>query len=72
MLHTAFATESGFNLPDTGGGETLLWLLLAAGIVGLYFIVSRTRKRSYRRYMSRADREAELRSNDPDMKKEES
>jgi len=69
MLNTAIATESGFDLPSTGGGEALLWLLLAGGIVGLYFIISRTRKRSYRAYMSKTDREAELRSNDPDMKK---
>ncbi|GMQ97984.1 MAG: hypothetical protein BMS9Abin17_0488 [Acidimicrobiia bacterium] len=67
-MSTAIATESGFNLPSTGGGEALLWLLLAGGIIGLYLIISRTRKRSYRDYMSRADREAELKSNDPDMK----
>ncbi len=70
-MYTAFATESGFNLPDTGSGEVLLWLLLAAGIVVLYLIVSRTRKRSYRDYIRRTDPEAELRSKDPDMKKEE-
>ncbi|MFV1963503.1 MAG: LPXTG cell wall anchor domain-containing protein [Acidimicrobiia bacterium] len=69
-MNAAIATESGFDLPSTGGGEVLLWLLLAGGIVGLYFVISRTRKRSYRAYMSKTDREAELKSNDPDMKRD--
>jgi len=50
----------------------VLWLLLAGGIVGLFLIINRTRKRSYRAYMSKADREDELKANDPDMKKQAS
>ena len=63
--------QSGFSLPEAGGGEIVVWLLLAAGIVGLFLIINRTRKRSYQSYMGRARREAELRANDPDMKKGE-
>ena len=62
--------QSGFSLPEAGGGEIVVWLLLAAGIVGLFLVINRTRKRSYKSYMSRAEREAELRRNDPDMKNE--
>ena len=62
------AQSTGLNLPDTGGGEIVVWVILAAVIVGLYIVITKTRKRSYREYMSRADREAEAKRNDPDMK----
>ncbi len=71
MLAAPLLAQSGFNLPDAGGGEIIIWVLLAAGIVGLFLIINRTRKRSYQSYMDRAKREAELRANDPDMKKDE-
>ncbi|MEN8238588.1 MAG: LPXTG cell wall anchor domain-containing protein [Actinomycetota bacterium] len=70
MLGTPVFAQSGFDLPQTGGGW-VIWLLLSAGIIGLFVIINRTRKRSYRDYMDREKREAELRANDPDMKKEE-
>lgn len=70
MLAAPFLAQSGFSLPSAGGGEIIVWLLLAAGIVGLYLVINRTRKRSYRDYMSRAEREAEMKANDPDMKQE--
>ncbi len=59
------------TIPEAGGGAILVWLLLALGIVGLYVLISRTRKRSYKDYVSRADREAELKANDPDMRSED-
>lgn len=58
---------SALTLPV--GEEIIAWVILAAGFVGLYVVVSRTRKRSYREYMNRADPDAERRANDPDMKK---
>ena len=64
------AQSTELNLPEAGGGEIILWLILAAVIVGLYIVITRTRRRSYRSYMDREQREAELRANDPDMKKE--
>ncbi len=69
MLRTPLVAQGGFDLPSAGGGEIIIWLLLAAGIVGLFMIINRTRKRSYREYMHRAKREEELKANDPDMKK---
>lgn len=71
MLAAPLLAQSGFNLPDAGGGEIVVWILLAAGIVGLFLIINRTRKRSYQSYMERAKREEQLRANDPDMKKNE-
>ena len=63
--------QSGFSLPEAGGGEVVVWVILAAGIVGLFLVINRTRKRSYQSYMDRAEREAEMKANDPDMKQEE-
>ena len=70
MLAAPLLAQSGFSLPEAGGGEIVVWLLLAAGIIGLFLIVNRTRKRSYQSYMDSAQREAELKANDPDMKQD--
>ncbi len=64
------AQSTELNLPEAGGGEIVVWVILAAVIVGLYIIITRTRKRSYRNYMDRARREQEAKANDPDMKQE--
>ena len=71
MLAAPILAQSGFSIPDAGGGAIVVWVLLAAGIVGLFLIINRTRKRSYQSYMDRSKREAELKANDPDMKREE-
>jgi heme exporter protein D len=55
------------NLP-AGGAETIVWLLVAAVIVGLYLVVRRTRNASRRDYLDRQRREKEMRKNDPDMR----
>lgn len=71
MLRVAITAQSEIDLPTAAGGEIgawLVWLLLGAGIVGLFMIINRTRKRSYRHYMDKAAREAEMKANDPDMK----
>ncbi len=68
MPYLPILAQTQVNLPSAGGGEILVWLLIAGVIVGLFLIVNRTRKRSYRHYMDRAAREAELKANDPDMK----
>lgn len=61
------AQQSGWDLPS--GGEAFFWVLGAAVIVGLYIIISRTRKRSYNDYFERQKRAKEQRLNDPDMAK---
>lgn len=60
-------TQTGFSLP-IGGAETIIWVLVAALIVGLYLIIRRTRIKSRNHYLNRAEREAEMRKNDPDMR----
>jgi len=47
----------------------IVWLVIGSVIVALFMIINRTRKRSYREYMTRTQRQEELRANDPDMKK---
>lgn len=75
MLRAAIFAQSEVDLPTAAGDELgawLVWLLLAAGIVGLFVIINRTRKRTYRHYMDKATREAEMKANDPDMKRPDS
>ncbi len=69
MLVASLLAQETSPISDAGGGSIILWVL-GAGIIGLYFIIYRTRKRSYRDYMSREDREAEMKANDPDMKQD--
>jgi heme exporter protein D len=68
MYAASFLAQETSTIPETGSGAILVWLLLALGMIGLYVVITRTAKRSYKDYMSRADREAELKANDPDMK----
>lgn len=53
--------------PDGGGGAWFLWILSLAVLVGLWFLLARTRRRTYDAYWDRKRREEELRANDPDM-----
>ena len=45
-----------------------MWAVIAAVIVGLYFVIRRTRLTSRDEYMNQAEREAEMREIDPDKK----
>jgi hypothetical protein len=54
----------------SGGAEAVVWVLVAALIVGLYLVIRRTRIKSRKHYLDRADRETEMRRSDPDMKDE--
>ncbi len=76
MLRVAILAQTEINLTTSAGDELIAtiiaWLLLAGGIIGLFLIINRTRKRSYRHYMDRAQREAEMKANDPDMKQPDS
>lgn len=58
--------HSEANLPD-GTAEAVVWIAIAAVIVGLYLIIRRTRLKSRDDYLNQAEREAEMRENDPDM-----
>ena len=59
------------NLPEGGTGQIVFWLIGAGVILGLWFIVARTRKRSYNAYWDRKRSEREARLSDPDMARPE-
>lgn len=64
---TPLFAQTGSPLPS-GGAEAVIWVLVAAVIVGLYLVVRHTRIKSRRHYLDRARREEAIRRNDPDMK----
>ncbi len=66
---TALFAQTGGSLPS-GGAEAVVWVLVAALIVGLYLIIRRTRIKSRKHYLDRAYGETEIRRSDPDMKDE--
>ena len=66
---SAVYLQTGSSLPS-GGAEAVVWVLVAALIVGLYLVIRRTRIRSRKHYLDRAERETEMRRSDPDMKDE--
>ena len=61
--------QTDSSLPS-GVAEAIMWVLVATLIVGLYLIIRRTRIKSRKHYLDRAQRETEMRKNDPDMKDE--
>jgi hypothetical protein len=67
MLHLLFATTETTVTPagDIGIPTTWLGWVMLAVIIGLYFVIQRTRERHIR---ERRDREAELRRADPDLR----
>ncbi len=65
----ALFAQTSSPLPS-GFAEVIVWLLVAAVIVGLYLVLRRTRIRSRRHYLDRAEREEQQRRNDPDMKRD--
>ena len=66
---TALFAQTGTSLPS-GGTEAVVWVFVAALIVGLYLIIRRTRIKSRKHYLDRADGETKIRRSDPDMKDE--
>ena len=66
MLPAAFVAQV-VDLPEAGGGAWFFWVLGAAVILGLWFVIARTRRRTYDAYWERKRREEQLRANDPDM-----
>jgi len=59
--------QNQVSLPNSGA-EAVVWAVIAAVIVGLYFVIRRTRLTSRDEYMNQAEREAEMREIDPDKK----
>lgn len=71
VMHAQIVAQET-NLPDGGGGQILFWLIGAGVILGLWFIIARTRKKSYNAYWDRRRSEQQLKDNDPDLAKPES
>lgn len=58
-------------LPGIDGMPVWLVVAIAAAIIGVYLLNSRSRREAARRHLTRDQWEAELRANDPDLKKED-
>lgn len=55
------------TLPSDPRGQIAFWIIFAVAL-GLYFVVSRTRRKAARQYWERHRTEDELRAADPDMR----
>ena len=53
--------------PDEGFAAWVVWVAVLAVIVGLYLLISRTRRKASEDYWRRRRAEEEARKNDPDM-----
>ena len=49
-MHWFVTVAQEVNLPEGGGGSILFWLIGAGVILGLWFVIARTRKRTYNAY----------------------
>jgi len=58
VLAVAQTSDDGIFLPE-GGGSTVVWVIFAAIIAGLYWTISRTRRRADDEFWERKKREAE-------------
>lgn len=70
MLELLIAlTDSDSILPDETSAR-VVWLVVAAVILGLYFLMKTARKKATREYWDRRKAEEERIANDPDMRKD--
>lgn len=65
-MQFAAIVAQAFELPTTAG-EWIIWIVIAAVIVGLWLVLRRTRQRAYRDYFERQRAAEQRRLNDPDM-----
>ena len=72
MYYALLTDSDGFvdTFPDEPGAR-VIWGLILAALVGAYFLTTRSRRRAAEHYEDARRREAEMRANDPDMKKDE-
>lgn len=71
-MHLLHIVAQETNLPTGGTGQIIFWIIGAGTILALWFLISRTRKKSYNEYWERRRQEEERRQNDPDMAREQS
>ena len=62
ILAAVQTTDDGIFLPE-GGGSTVVWVIFVALIAGLYWTVSRTRRRAEQEFWERKRKEREERDN---------
>ena len=60
-------TDDSFLDVPTDGAGLVVWLLIAAVIVGLYLLVQRTRRRAEDEFWERKRREREAERKRPDL-----
>jgi hypothetical protein len=71
-MNLTMLTESGGvvdTLPDDTAGQ-VVWGVVLALLIGGYFLAKRSRNKARDHYYAAKRREADLRDNDPDMKKD--
>lgn len=67
-MQVAQVLAQELNVPESsGGGEWVVWVLLAVGIVALYLMIKNTKKKAYQDYWDRRKAEEQRRLDDPDM-----
>ena len=70
MLELLIAlTDSDQILPD-GTAARVVWLVIGAVILALYFLMKSARKKATREYWDRRKAEEDRIANDPDMRKD--
>ena len=62
-------TDSDAILPDETSAR-ILWAVIAAVILGLYFLTKAARRKASQEYWDRRKAEEERIANDPDMRKD--
>ncbi len=62
-------TDSDAILPEETSAR-ILWAVIAAVILGLYFLTKSARRKASREYWARRKAEEERIANDPDMRKD--
>jgi hypothetical protein len=63
-------TEATDGILPEDPGARVVFVIIGIAILGLYFLLRRTRRRSEAAYWERRKRERELRDNDPDMRRD--
>ncbi len=62
-------TESNSIVPDEGSAR-IVWAVIAAVILALYFLMRSARRKATQEYWDRRKAEEERIANDPDMRKD--
>ena len=70
MLELLIALTNADPIVPEDTSSRVVWAVIAVVILGLYFVISRSRKNASQDYWARRKAEEERRANDPDMRKD--